>query len=85
MIDDRMPNPFTREDDAIKERAAKLSQQDLCELVTLAGIIFASEYTPDSPEYLKELLETPKEMLISPLDEAASRKAVEDFLDSKGV
>lgn len=83
--DDRMPKPFTPDDDALKDRAAKLSQHDLCELVTLSGIIFDSRYSPSSSAYKKEILEISRDTLINVLDEAASRRVVEEYLDSKGV
>jgi|GEM_PF-5792630 len=82
---DRMPSIDSSLYDKLKQRALRLSHAEICELLELSGIVFESRFKNGEPAGLSELLEFSKEELLEPLDEAKSRRQVEQFLDAKGV
>lgn len=83
--EDRMPTIDTPEYNTLKRRALQLSHDDICQLLEVAGITFASRRVHGKPARRSELLDLPKDILLEPLDEAKSRQDVEHFLTRKGV
>lgn len=81
--DDRMPAFDSPELKELRERAMKLSTEDICELLNYTEIRFASN--EGGVATYEELKDIPKDMLLNPLDEASSRSKVEHFLKKKGV
>lgn len=82
---DRMPPFDSPEMEVLTERALKLSTKDVCELLGYVGITYTSEISPGEPATYAELKDLPKDMLLSPLDEADSLEKVERFLKERGV
>ncbi len=82
---DQMPRFDSLEFQTIFERAEKLSTNDILDLLELVGIRFASRDSRNEFASRQELKDTPKDMLLGPLDEADSYSKVKQFLKEKGV
>jgi hypothetical protein len=82
---DLMPDRNSPEFEEYAKRVMKLSTKNFFALFDHVGIKFMSRTAPDGIATYDELKDDPKDLIVEVLDEADSRRKVDEFLRQNGV